>query len=77
LLGAGAQSSVDAVGELQVGASEAQSVARAAFDWVEAVAVKVDGGLAWLADGEQSQITLWRESFLSHDSPLPTKKPVA
>ena len=52
MLGAGAQSSVDAVGELQVGASEAQSVARAAFDWVESVAVKVDGGLAWLADGE-------------------------
>jgi hypothetical protein len=27
-------------------------VARAAFDWVESVAVEVDGGLGWLEGGE-------------------------
>jgi lantibiotic modifying enzyme len=49
---AGAGGSVSAVGRLPVGVSEAQNVARAAFDWVESVAVEVDGGLGWLENGE-------------------------
>jgi lantibiotic modifying enzyme len=32
--------------------SEVQSIARAAFDWVESVAVEVDGGLGWLEGGQ-------------------------
>lgn len=40
------------MGELSIGASQAQRVARAAFDWVESVAVDVDGGLGWLEGGE-------------------------
>ena len=44
--------SVGTVGELPIEVSEAQSVARAAFDWVGSVAVDVDGGLGWLEGGE-------------------------
>jgi lantibiotic modifying enzyme len=44
--------SVGAVGEPAIRASEAQRAARAAFEWVESVAVEVDGGLGWLEGGE-------------------------
>lgn len=37
--------------QLPVGGPEVQRVARAAFDWVESIAVEVDGGLGWLEGG--------------------------